>query len=251
MAQNKFDLVMDYIDENITSDTETIKKGILNLAGMNSNTFGHFFSGLTGDTLGSYIRSRRLFYAANELQKCPQKPICDIALEFGYSEQSAFTRAFTTQYNFSPSDLRKKNTIYVLENNKYHLEDFNTNSSDSRSDRIWREFERVGYMGDDNLKFLESVEEGHKEFGFDYDTCYAIADLAEHLEIPVDALMRTCFDLVVDIKSDPHYLPNSDRVAMSLGVKSDVDLQKICEHYACKYYELNYFMVDAYYDLQI
>ena len=33
MKQNKFDLVMDYIDANISQDVETIKKGIFNLIG--------------------------------------------------------------------------------------------------------------------------------------------------------------------------------------------------------------------------
>lgn len=67
MKQNKFDLVMDYIDENIQKDTETIKRGIINLIGINSNSFGQYFTVLTGDTLGSYIRSRRLYYAAKAL----------------------------------------------------------------------------------------------------------------------------------------------------------------------------------------
>ena len=35
MKQNKFDLVMDYIDANISQDVETIKKGIFNLIGYN------------------------------------------------------------------------------------------------------------------------------------------------------------------------------------------------------------------------
>ena len=109
MKQNKFDLVMDYIDENIRKDTETIKHGIINLIGINSNSFGQYFTVLTGDTLGGYIRSRRLYYAAKELKGYPQKAICDIALDYGYSDQSSFTRAFTTKYGFSPSELRKDN----------------------------------------------------------------------------------------------------------------------------------------------
>ena len=78
MKQNKFDLVMDYIDENIKKDTEEIKRGILNLIGINSTTFGKYFAVLTEDTLGSYIRSRRLYYAAKELQSDRNKSICDI-----------------------------------------------------------------------------------------------------------------------------------------------------------------------------
>lgn len=248
MKQNKFDLVMDYIDENIQRDTETIKGGIINLIGINGNSFGQYFSVLTGDTLGSYIRSRRLYYAARELQSNPQKSICDIALDYGYSDQSAFTRAFTTKYSFSPSELRQKNVFHLLENNKYQYEDFDTKTADSRSSRVWREFERTGFMSGSNLEFIESVEEGRKEFGFDIDTCYAIADLSERLEIPVSALMSACFDVVAEVKSDPHYLANGEMAAIDLGIRSYEDLEKICEHYACKYYELNSFMVEAYYN---
>ena len=44
MKQNKFDIVMDYIDANILQDVETIKKGIYTLIGYNSLTFGKCFS---------------------------------------------------------------------------------------------------------------------------------------------------------------------------------------------------------------
>mgnify|MGYP006967381989 CR=1 FL=1 len=40
-------------------------------------------------------------------------------------------------------------------------------------------------IGGDDLDFIESVEAGQKEFGFDIDTSYAIADLAERLDVPV------------------------------------------------------------------
>ena len=246
MKQNKFDLVMDYIDENIKKDTEEIKRGILNLIGINSTTFGKYFTVLTEDTLGSYIRSRRLYYAAKELQSAPEKSICDIALDYGYSEQSAFTRAFTTKFGFSPGDLRQKNVYHFIENDKYMYEDFNPQVPESRSDHIWRQFERTGMIGGEDLAFIESVEAGQKEFGFDIDTSYTIADLAERLDVPVFALMRACFNLVADIQSDPDYVPLQVLTAMRLGLRSEEDLEEICEHYACKYYELNSFMVREY-----
>jgi AraC-like DNA-binding protein len=248
MKQSKFDLVMDYIDENIHEHTETIKRGIVNLIGINSNSFGQYFTVVTeGDTLGSYIRSRRLYYAAKELQEYPQKPICDIALDYGYSDQSSFTRAFTATYGFSPNELRHKHRSHLLKNNKYHFEDFISQAEDSRSHLIWREFERTGLIFDSNIQFIESAENGSEEFGFDIDTCYAIADLSERLEVPAYALMRAIFDSVAEIKKNPSYLANDEMAAIQLGVHSYEDLQKICEYYACMYYELNCFMVDGYY----
>ena len=247
MNKSRFDLVMDYIDENIKFDTETIKRGIMNLIGINSNTFGQYFTVLTSDTLGSYIRNRRLYYAANDLRTHYEKSIVDIALDYGYSEQSSFTRAFSSKYGFSPNELRTPNVFYVIHNDKYYYDDFNEHKPDSRSKSIWREFERTGFIGGSNLEFLESVEAAHKDFCFDVDTCYAIADLAERLDVPPYALISACFDLVVEIKSEPDHLPNRVTYALDLGLQSCEDLEKICEHYACKAYELNDAMVEAFY----
>lgn len=247
MKQSKFDLVMDYIDENIKSDTETIKRGIINFIGINSNTFGQFFTVLTGDTLGSYIRNRRLYFAAMDLLRQPKMTISDIALEYGYSDQSAFTRAVSGKYKMSPNEIRTSWEVDI-QNEKYLYSDFNPNTSNTRSDHIWREFERTGFLSGGDLDFIDSVEAGHQEFGFDIDTCYAIADLSERLEVPVYALMSACFDVVVDVKSDPLYLSNKEMVAIDLGIRSHEELIKICEHYACQYYELNRYMVEEYYN---
>ena len=246
MKQSKFDIVMDYIDENIKNDTETIKRGIINLIGINSNTFGQFFTVLTADTLGSYIRNRRLFFAAIDLLRQPQMTISDIALEYGYSDQSAFTRAVSGKYKMSPNEIRTSWEVDIP-NEKYLYSDFDPNPLDSRSDHIWREFERTGFLSGGDLDFIDRVEAGHKEFGFDINTCYLIADLAERLEIPVTALMSSCFDVVTEVKSDPAYISNKEMAAIDLGICSHEELDKICEHYACQYYELNSFMVKEYY----
>ena len=80
MKQHKFDIIMDYIDENIKSDTETIKKGIYNLYGITSKSFGEVLKFFTGDTLGLYIHKRKLYYAAIDLQVEKEKEIMDILI---------------------------------------------------------------------------------------------------------------------------------------------------------------------------
>jgi AraC-like DNA-binding protein len=249
MKQHKFDIIMDYIDENIKSDTETIKKGIYNLYGITSRSFGEVLKFFTGDTLGLYIHKRKLYYAVIDLQVEKEKEIIDIGFDYGYSDQSSFTRAITTQYGFSPRELRKNTATCLIKDNKYYFDKFQIDYTDSRSKRILRILEQDGDISDYNLDFIESIDEGRKEYGFDIDTCYAIADLAERLEIPVDVLMKNCFELVVDIKSDSNYFSEKIEVAIDLGIYSDEDLEKICEHYSCKYYELNEHMVKEYYDM--
>ena len=112
MKQNKFDTVMDYIDANITEETDTIKKGIYNEIGYNSNTFGNCFSVLTNESLFHYINERRAFLAAQELISNGDKKIADVALEYGYSEQSSFSRDIKRYFGCTPKEIQKgKKTI--------------------------------------------------------------------------------------------------------------------------------------------
>ena len=146
----------------------------------------------------------------------------------------------------SPNEIRTSWEVDI-QNEKYFYSDFDPNPSDLRSDYMWRKFERTGFLSGGDLDYIESVEAGHKEYGFDINTCYMIADLAERLDVPVGALMGACFDIVIEIKTDPEYLSNKEMAAIDLGIRSYDDLNKICEHYACQYYELNSFMVKEYY----
>ncbi len=75
----------------------------------NSSVF-HFqrtFSILTDQTVGDYIRRRRLTLAAQELLNSDSKVI-DIAFKYGYESPEAFTKAFRKQHGVTPSEARKK-----------------------------------------------------------------------------------------------------------------------------------------------
>lgn len=247
MNKNKFDMVMDYIDANVFQDPETIKKGIINEVGYNSHTFGNCFSILTGETLFHYIAVRRLYFAAKELYDNLNKSICDIALDCGYSEQSAFTRAMKAYCGCTPAEIRK-GTAYVP-NNKYRLEEICKKTPDTRTRKILKALENDEYMSSSNWELFLGLEEAPEEYGFDIDTCYQIADLAERLEVSIWALMRTCQELVIDEKNDPNYIPPEVEAAIACGISSDEELDAICSFYQCKYYDLDHFMVEAYRDM--
>jgi AraC family transcriptional regulator len=55
----------------------------------------------------SYIIRRRMTLAGQELRQHPERRIIDIALDFGYTSNEAFTRAFCQVWNCTPSDFRK------------------------------------------------------------------------------------------------------------------------------------------------
>lgn len=246
MKQNKFDLVMEYIDENISQDVETIKKEIFNLIGYNSLTFGNCFTVLTGQTLFHYINERKMYFAAQSLMTDTKRSIADIALEYGYSEQSAFSRAFKLYCNATPLEVRK-GTSRVL-NTKYKLTticDANK-QADSRIARIAKELEETGDLSMQSARYLEALDEASREGIFDMDTCAAIFDLAERLEIPFGILLDKCETIVIDLHSNPDYLPPRIEIAIDCGISSDEELEKICDYYNCKYYDLDKFMIDAY-----
>lgn len=56
-------------------------------------------------TLGDYIRQRRLLLAARELRST-RRPIFDIAMDYGYVSQQTFSRIFRREFDRTPSDYR-------------------------------------------------------------------------------------------------------------------------------------------------
>jgi len=97
-----------------------------------------------------------------------------------------------------------------------------------------------------NWSYLMKLEQVNQEFGFDTDTLYKIAELAEALEIPVDMFIEECYNLQIDVHSDPNYLFPDEEFAINLGIHSDEELKAICEYYHCKYYDLDSNMVERF-----
>lgn len=68
--------------------------------------FQRLFKSWVGDTLGGYIRGRRLTRAA-ELLLHSELGIIDIAFEVGFNSHEAFTRSFKGYFNCSPRAFRE------------------------------------------------------------------------------------------------------------------------------------------------
>ena len=67
--------------------------------------FMRLFKQQTGSTVHSYIRQRRLLYAARLIRE--GVPAAKAALESGFGDYSAFHRAFRDSFGISPGSLRK------------------------------------------------------------------------------------------------------------------------------------------------
>jgi len=66
----------------------------------------HLFKKETGETLASYISSKRLAFGRSLI--CKGVPITEACYQCGYKEYSTFLRAYRKKYGEAPKELRKK-----------------------------------------------------------------------------------------------------------------------------------------------
>ena len=93
-----------YIEEHLLEEInyEDIAKQL----NTSSYEFHRTFSFLTGLTINSYIRNRRLSLAGIEVIESDTK-ITDIAFKYGYETPESFTKAFTRFHGYSPKYIRE------------------------------------------------------------------------------------------------------------------------------------------------
>ena len=241
MHKNYFDIVMAHIEENVTKPTKEIKDEIPNLIGRHSRAFNEHFCMLTGYTLDYYIKQRRLHYAARDLVSSRNKSICDIALEYQFSDQAAFSRAIKAKYNVTPNEIRREG--FGFHEDRFCLEDFAGKKAETQVAKILRHMEIYDYIPAEDVELMLEIEHLSDEYHFEIDTCYQIAELAEQLGIPIGFFGECCFQAVAEVQSDPHYslhdiLPEVELTAR-LGIESGEELDAMCKHFKCEYYELD------------
>ena len=96
--------VMDHVEVNIDRDLTLAE--LADVAGFSRFHFHRIFRGMVGETLNGFIQRVRLEKAATRLVMNPRKSITDIALECGFSNPSAFARAFREKYGTSAGGWR-------------------------------------------------------------------------------------------------------------------------------------------------
>ena len=125
---NRIQKGIDFIEANL--DTAIELKQVAQIACISQWHFQRIFKALTNETLKTYIRSRRLANAMDNLLNSQQR-IIDIALEAGFESQQSFTRAFKKQFAMTPNDCRKavnKNSFMKkIQFNQDYLKHINLN----------------------------------------------------------------------------------------------------------------------------
>jgi len=74
--------------------------------------FIRIFSAMTGETVGDYVRRRRVSKSSKQLIQT-NRPIIDIAFDYQFESQEAFTRSFKKVYGTTPGRYRKLNNNQI------------------------------------------------------------------------------------------------------------------------------------------
>jgi AraC family transcriptional regulator len=96
-------LVIDWIEHH-TLPLPPLKE-IAAFAGWSVNYFRGQFRAASGQTVGEFLKRRRMSEAARLLAET-RRPIKEIAMQAGYAEVTAFHRAFSLRYKVTPRQFR-------------------------------------------------------------------------------------------------------------------------------------------------
>ena len=97
--------VLEYIDRRLDEELEldTLAK----VANFSSFHFHRLFTAWIGETLGDFVRRRRMEVAALRLVAQPSLPVLQVALSVGFGSTEAFARAFKLRFGSTPTAWRK------------------------------------------------------------------------------------------------------------------------------------------------
>lgn len=100
------DTIVEWIDDNLHQPLRI--DDIARHAGYSKWHLQRLFLQYKGESLGRYIRERKLLLAARDLRDTDQR-VYDICLKYGFDSQQTFTRIFTRTFNQPPGAYRKEN----------------------------------------------------------------------------------------------------------------------------------------------
>lgn len=100
------DTIVQWIDDNLHQPLRI--DDIADHAGYSKWHLQRLFMQYKGESLGKYIRDRKLLLAARDLRDTDNK-VYDIGLRYGFDSQQTFTRIFTRTFNQPPGRYRREN----------------------------------------------------------------------------------------------------------------------------------------------
>jgi len=161
---------IDFIEENLKEGIGISE--ISSKANFSEFHFQRIFQAVLGYSVQGYIRSRRLSEAA-ELLKATSNSILNIALEYQYNSQEAFTRAFKKQFGLTPASFRKSNEESLNKLDRINLCDYQRKIEgaievDKPNIVVIDKIEIVGYeyrTSLENEKYFVDIPNCYSDFG--------------------------------------------------------------------------------------
>src|SRR3977135_650477 len=92
--------VLEHIDRELDQPLEL--ETLARVANFSPFHFHRLFTAWMGETLGDYVRRRRLEVAALRLVAQPRLAVLQVALSVGFGSTEAFARAFKTRFGSTP-----------------------------------------------------------------------------------------------------------------------------------------------------
>ena len=102
---------IDYMEKHLTDDISA--QGVAGQVYLSPSFLQRGFLLMTGYGIGEYLRNRRLYQAALDLQRTDEKVI-DIALRYCYETPESFTKAFSRFHGATPSQVRDGAAVNVF-----------------------------------------------------------------------------------------------------------------------------------------
>ena len=102
LLANALEYMENHLDEEITT------ADVAKYCYCSKSTLEKLFRCINNITLHDYLVRRRMMKAARLIHGYPDMNILDIALQYGYGSNEAFTRAFKQVWNCTPSEFRKQ-----------------------------------------------------------------------------------------------------------------------------------------------
>jgi AraC family multidrug resistance transcriptional activator len=105
------DTIVEWIDDNLHQPLRI--EEIARHAGYSKWHLQRLFMQYKGESLGRYIRERKLLLAARDLRESDAR-VYDICLRYGFDSQQTFTRIFTRTFNQPPGRTARRTTVSAL-----------------------------------------------------------------------------------------------------------------------------------------
>lgn len=97
--------VLEFIDRHLEESLEL--DTLASVANFSAYHFHRLFTAWMGETLGEFVRRRRLEVAAQRLAGQPRLAVTEVALGVGFGSTEAFSRAFKTRFGATPTAWRR------------------------------------------------------------------------------------------------------------------------------------------------